>query len=605
MKIKMPKKSQKHQEKKYQSQLNRAIFLHQSGNIDEAQEIYLGLLDKNSNNADINFLLGVIGIQKKEWLKSTSYINNAINLSPENCKFYYHRALANYELGDLKESILDYGLAIDRNPAYIEAYLNRGVAEQQMQNYEAAIQSYNSVIDLNSDYIAAYLNRSEALFKLLRFEESIVSCDIAITLKPDFAEAYFNKGNALQALKIYDEAIENYKIAVKLNPGYIKAIINLGMCELKLKKYETAQLNFQLALQINPDYPEAHLNLGGLFRELRLFDNARASLDNAIVVRPGYAEAYFNKSLIDLALGNFDSGWPLYEWRWKSEETPLSPLTTSKPPFNPNLAGRRVLIWAEQGIGDEIMFASLLNRFRHLCQKLLVAVDARLVELFRRSFKDIEFYDKALSVPEDLYDEHLAMGGMCQYLLPSPLDLNSAAPAYLQADDSRSRDIRASLGIDSTSRLCGISWRTSNQKFVSRNLELKRLIAALEAPNIKFVSLQYGETQKEIDTIAADLGIQVLTYKDVDNFQDIDGLAAIINACDLVVSIDNTTVHLGGALGKPVNVLLPFDSDWRWMTKGDKSYWYASVRLFRQGSDWDWTPLLEQVRKKSLLMIHA
>jgi tetratricopeptide (TPR) repeat protein len=605
MKIKMPKKSQKYQEKKYQSQLNQAVFLHQSGNIDEAQEIYLGLLDKNSNNADINFLLGVIEIQKKEWLKSISYINNAINLSPENCKFYYHRALANYGLGDLKESILDYGLAIDRNPAYIEAYLNRGVAEQQMQNYEAAIQSYNSVIDLNSDYIAAYLNRSEALFKLLRFEESIVSCDIAITLKPDFAEAYFNKGNAFQALKIYDEAIENYKIAVKLNPKYIKAIINLGMCELKLKQYETAQLNFQLALQINPDYPEAHLNLGGLFRELRLFDNARASLDNAIVVRPGYAEAYFNKSLIDLALGNFDSGWPLYEWRWKSEETPLSPLTTSKPPFNPNFAGRRVLIWAEQGIGDEIMFASLLNRFRHLCQKLLVAVDARLIELFRRSFKDIEFYDKALSVPEDLYDEHLPMGGMCQYLLPSPLDLNSAAPAYLQADDSRSRDIRASLGIDSTSRLCGISWRTSNQKFVSRNLELKRLIAALEAPNIKFVSLQYGETQKEIDTIAADLGIQVLTYKDVDNFQDIDGLAAIINACDLVVSIDNTTVHLGGALGKPVNVLLPFDSDWRWMTEVDKSYWYASVRLFRQGSDWDWTPLLEQVRKKSLLMIHA
>ena len=605
MKIKMPKKSQKYQEKKYQSQLNQAVFLHQSGNIDEAQEIYLGLLDKYSNNADINFLLGVIEIQKKEWLKSISYINNAINLSPENCKFYYHRALANYELGDLKESILDYGLAIDRNPAYIEAYLNRGVAEQQMQNYEAAIQSYNSVIDLNSDYIAAYLNRSEALFKLLRFEESIVSCDIAITLKPDFAEAYFNKGNAFQALKIYDAAIENYKIAVKLNPRYIKAIINLGMCELKLKKYETAQLNFQLALQINPDYPEAHLNLGGLFRELRLFDNARASLDNAIVVRPGYAEAYFNKSLIDLALGNFDSGWPIYEWRCKSEETPLSPLTTSKPPLNPNLAGRRVLIWAEQGIGDEIMFASLLNRFRHLCQKLIVAVDARLIELFRRSFKDIEFYDKALTVPEDLYDEHLAMGGMCQYLLPSPLDLNSAAPAYLQADYSRSRDIRASLGIDSTSRLCGISWRTSNQKFVSRNLELKRLIAALEAPNIKFVSLQYGETQKEIDTIAADLGIQVLTYKDVDNFQDIDGLAAIINACDLVVSIDNTTVHLGGALGKPVNVLLPFDSDWRWMTEGDKSYWYASVRLFRQGSDWDWTPLLEQVRKKSLLMIHA
>lgn len=598
MKLAMPKISPQSLQKNYQHKLNEAVLLHQRGNIDEAQEIYIRLLDKNPGNADVTFLLGVVAIQKKDWSKAVDLINSVINLNPENPKFYYHRALANNELGNLKESILDYNLAIAKNPAYIEAYLNRGAVEQRMQCYEAAIQSYNSVIDLNSGYIAAYLNRSEALFKLLRFEESIVSCDIAINLKPDFAEAYFNKGNALQALKIFDEAVKNYQIAVKLNPQYINAILNIGVCELKQKKYETAQINFQLALQINPDYPEAHLNLGGLFRELRLFDSARTSLDNAIVVRPTYAEAYFNKALVELALGNFDSGWPLYEWRWKSEDTPLIPLATSKPLFNVNLAGRRVLIWAEQGIGDEIMFASLLNRFRRLCQKLLVAVDARLIELFRRSFKGIEFYDKALSVPEDLYDEHLAMGGMCQYLRPSPLDLNSAATAYLEADDSRSRDIRASLGIDPTSRLCGISWRTSNQKFASRNLELKRLIAALEAPDIKFVSLQYGDTQKEIDTIATDLGIQVLTYKDVDNFHDIDGLAAIINACDLVVSIDNTTVHLGGALGKPVNALLPFDSDWRWMTEGDRSYWYASVRLFRQGSDWDWTPLLEQVRKK-------
>ncbi len=583
---------------KYKIQLNEALVLHQNGNLDEAQKIYIRLLDKNPGNVEITFLLGVVAIQKKDWLKAINLINKAIKINPENSKFYYHRALANNEMGNPNESILDYNLAIDKNPNYIEAYLNRGAVQQQMQHFEAAIQSYNSVINLNSGYVAAYLNRSEALFKLLRFEESIASCDIATTLNPDFAEAYFNKGNALQALKIFDEAVKNYQIAVKLNPDYIKAILNLGVCELKLKKYETAQLNFQSVLQINPDYPEAHLNLGNLFRELRLFDRARASIDNAIVVRPEYGEAYFHKSLIELTLGNFDSGWPLYEWRWKSEDPPLIPLMTSMPPFDANLAGRRVLIWAEQGIGDEIMFASLLNRFRHLCQKLIVAVDSRLLELFRRSFKDIEFYDKALSVPENLYDEHLAMGGMCQYVRPSPSDLKSTLPSYLQADVSRTKDIRTSLGIDPTSRLCGISWRTSNQKFASRNLELKRLLAALEAPDIRFVSLQYGETQKEIDAIATDLGIQVLTCKDVDNFHDIDGLAAIINACDLVVSIDNTTVHLAGALGKPVNVLLPFDSDWRWMTEGDKSYWYASVRLFRQGPDWDWTPLLDEVRKK-------
>jgi len=577
---------------------NSAIHLHQSGTIDKAKDIYLGLLKKHPENVDLNYLLGVLAVQQKEWLKAIGLIGKAIKLKPENPNFYYNRGLANYGMQNLEAAILDYGLAIARNPDYIEAYLNRGVAEQDMQRYEAAIDSYDKAIALNPRNISAYSNRSVALCKLLRFEESIASCEIAIALSPGFTEAHFNKGNALQELKRFDAAVLSYQTAIDLHPRYAKAHLNLGVCLLKLKRYDGALLNLQSALQLNPDYPEAHLNLGNLFREVRQFDQALASLDKAVAVKPGYGEAHFNKSLVELALGNFESGWPLYEWRWQSEGAPSKPLLTSKPPFNGHRSGSRVLVWAEQGVGDEIMFASLLNRFSRLGFKVLVAVDERLLPLFRRSFEHIDFYDKASVVPEDLYDEHLAMGGMCQYLMPSPPDFNAAERAYLFAEKSRSSAIRASFKINPTERLCGISWRTTNQNFASRNLQLKSLVASLAAPGLRFVSLQYGDTQNEMDTVAAELGIRVLSCEEVDNFRDMDGLAALIAACDVVVSIDNTTVHLAGALGKPVNVLLPFDSDWRWMTAGDRSYWYASARLFRQGSDWNWLPLLEHVRQE-------
>ena len=583
---------------KDQLALNSAILLHQSGSIDKAKDIYLTLLKKNPVNVDLNYLLGAVAIQQKEWQTAIGLLGKAINVNPGNPAFYYNRGLAHYGMQNLEAAIQDYGLAIAKKPDYIEAYLNRGVAEQEMLLFEAAIESYDKAIALNPRNISAYSNRSVALCKLLRFEESIASCEIAIALSPGFAEAHFNRGNALQELKRFDAAVLSYQTAIDLNPRYAKAHLNLGVCRLKLKQYEAALLSLQSALQLNPDYPEAHLNLGDLFREVRQFDLALASLDNAAAVKPGYGEAHFNKALVQLALGHFESGWPLYEWRWKSEATPSKPLLSSKPVFSGHGSGKRVLVWAEQGVGDEIMFASLLNCFGHLCPKLLAAVDVRLLPLFRRSFRHIEFYDRACVVPEDLYDEHLAMGGMCQYLMPSSPDFSLKAPAYLLADKHRSTALRASFGIDSGSRLCGISWRTTNQNFASRNLQLKALMSSLAAPDLRFVSLQYGDTQKEIDNLAVELGISVLSCRDVDNFRDIDGLAALIDACDVVVSIDNTTVHLAGALGKPVHVLLPFDSDWRWMTDGDLSYWYASARLFRQGSDWNWTPLLEQVRKE-------
>ena len=118
----------------------------------------------------------------------------------------------------------------------------------------------------------------------------------------------------------------------------------------------------------------------------------------------------------------------------------------------------------------------------------------------------------------------------------------------------------------------------------------------LALPDVDFVSLQYGDTGEEIEQVRSRSSVTVLSYKDVDNFHDIDGLASLIQACDFVVSVDNSTVHLAGALGKDTRVLLPFVPNWRWLMDRDDSPWYASVKLYRQGSDRNWSGVFESVR---------
>ena len=325
--------------------------------------------------------------------------------------------------------------------------------------------------------------------------------------------------------------------------------------------------------------------------------DAIADFDRAIAIEPELAAAYENKAFTLLIGGQFANGWHAMEWRWKRNEARSRGLSTSKPLFKPNTTKKRLLVWAEQGVGDEIMFGSLLPEARRLCTKLLVKVDARLIPLFARSFENMEFFHRTAHVSEDAYDEHIPMGSLCQYLRPNEQSFKNASKVQLVADQARSSAIRETLGVRSGQKLCGISWRSKAEKSgADRSVSLASLAAALSLPHHRLVNLQYGDTKDEITQVGRQLGIDVLSCEDVDNFKDIDGLASLIQACDVVVSVSNVTVHLAGALGKDVRVLVPHMSNWRWMLDRSDSPWYASVRLYRQAAFDDWTGVFGQVR---------
>ena len=257
----------------------------------------------------------------------------------------------------------------------------------------------------------------------------------------------------------------------------------------------------------------------------------------------------------------------------------------------------RVLVWGEQGIGNEVMFASLIRDLHTVCSHLIVKADLRLIPILRRSFpRGIEFYANGETVPEDDYDAHIAMGSLPMHFRPNINSFKIAAQGYLLADTAKAAALRDQLLSDGSETLIGISWQSSSKIRVAqkRTIPLGQLVRAFQAPNVRFVSLQYGAMDAEIDWVRKEYGIDVAQAADIDNFNDIDGLAALIHACDRIVSIDNVTVHLAGALGKKIDALLPRVSNWRWGTHPNKSYWYQSVQLRRQSESEDWAEVLAQ-----------
>jgi ADP-heptose:LPS heptosyltransferase len=210
-----------------------------------------------------------------------------------------------------------------------------------------------------------------------------------------------------------------------------------------------------------------------------------------------------------------------------------------------------------------------------------------LIPLFKRSLPDdVEFFERGTVVPEDRYDSHIAIGSLGQYLRPTLESFEGKGGKYLWADSERIQAMREWLSVKEGERVIGLSWRSSNPETgAARSLALKDLVKSLEAPGVRFVNLQYGDVSAEIEALERDEGIQVLQCPGLDTTDDLDGLAALIEACDEVVSIGNATAHLAGALGKKTTVLLPKARSWRWLSETRDTPWYPSASLVRKPTE--------------------
>jgi tetratricopeptide (TPR) repeat protein len=545
--------------------IDKALELHREGKLEESKDIYIKILQKEPNNFEALHFLGVIAHQCKDHQLAIDLISKSIEIMPKNPVALSNLGNALKELNRFDEAIFKFDQAIALNSLSISAIFNRGLVLIRVKKLDQALQSFNAVIKIDSSSIEAFYSRALVLRDLGNWTEAIHSLDSAISLKPDYAEAYFERGALFVNLKQFDLAMESYDKAINLKENYFEAIHNRGF----------------------------------LFMEMGKLTLAIENLDKAINLQRTNAEAHKNKALALLVNGQFEEGFELYEWRWRSPK--FGGLARSSPGSlwlgSQSLSEKTILLQAEQGIGDVIQFCRYVESVSDLGAHVLLEAPRKLVNLLKSLNGSYEVVAIDDALPH--FDYRCPLMSLPR-ALKTTLHNIPLSQGYLRADQKRVSQIQEELRLKNphSKRLCGISWLSKADKTgLFRSIHLKDFIGLLDNDDLLYVNLQYGEVDEEIAQVEKDLGVTVVNLKSVNMYDDIDGLAAIIEVCDLIISIDNTTVHLAGALGKDTRVLLPYVPEWRWMLDRKDSPWYESLKLYRQQDVFDWGSAFAQLKE--------
>ncbi|HIO77382.1 TPA: tetratricopeptide repeat protein, partial [Candidatus Poribacteria bacterium] len=439
----------------------------------------------------------------------------------------------------------------------------------------------------------------------------------ALVINPQVAETHYNFGNALQKANRLEDALEEYQHALNLNSNIYLAYNGIGFILYKLGDFNQSVGAYQDALKLKLDCFEVYNNLGNSLRSLGRIEEAIQAYKRALEIRPDYNEAEHNLGLTLLTEGKFTPGWNLYENRWKIGSKKRQRVEQSgfgrsygeadfpQPLWDGSqLDNKSIVVWMEQGIGDHIMFSSLLPKLQRHAQRVLVESEHRLLPIFQRSFSKIEFFPVQSPPHSQLLDTSInfqsPIGSLPQYLLPDE-DRFMKCPSYFNACHHKTGALRRKyLQLSNRKLAVGISWKSKNRnigKLKSTSLDHWEGLLSRFQRDCFFINLQYGDVEEEIDALisSSKSGVRIYCDKDIDPLENLDDFSAQVSALDLVISTSNTTVHMAGALGKPVWTLLHYVPDWRWMLNRSDSPWYPSMTLFRPEKLGDWSSVFQQV----------
>lgn len=611
--------------------LEAALNFCMQGQLDRAREIYKALVVKIPNEIQALNNLGVIEIQegnislgiellsKSLDIKSTqpqvlcnlgnAYLDSGKVDEALNCfkkasdidstqpHFYFNQARALKTQGQNEEAILTYSQAIFLNKNYLEAYLNRGVIYHQNKKYIEALDDFSKAIELNANYIEAYFNRGNLFNDLKRWDLAISDLSKFIEMNPLKAEAYHNRALAFHELKEYESAHSDYNKAIELKFDFAEAYYNRGRLHDDLENFDSAIQDYNEAISKNSLYAEAFNNRGTVYYQKGEIDLAFNDYQQAIILDNNYSEAHDNLGKLYLQSKNFTLGWHFNESRLKKEEFnhQYSKLDENKRLKKTACKNKKILILAEQGIGDEIFYSRILPLIQKENQ-LICLVDKRLINLFHRSFPKIRFLSKDTNIDHIEYDYFASLASLGFLTDYHPKNER----AYLSSDSLFIN--KEGLGFSQSKKYtCGIAWKSANKKIgINKSIELKNLLPILQIPNIEFINLQYGDTEKEIVDMKTNYSIDLINVDSVDQYNNIDGLTSLINICDFVVTTSNVTAHIAGAIGKQAYVLLPFSKGkiWYWHDGIGKSDWYPSLELFSQDMKANWTKPIDEIKDK-------
>lgn len=525
----------------------RALAAHQANRLDAAEQAYRAALEADPRHADSLHLLGVLMRQRGRAGEAKRLIGEAIAIKPDVGTFFYNRANALSDLGETDAAAADFGRAAELDPG-------------------------------NPDIVAGHA-------ACLVRTDPVRAANIALAASsthPRNAELRFILGNALKAAEQHEAAIRAFESALTLDPRYVDALYNLGNSLLTVHRYDEAAAAFRHTLDIRPTHVEAMCGLGMCTRNS---PEAVGWYNRAIAIKPDFALAHSNLAHTLLLGGDFEQGFREYEWRWHHPETP--PRDFSQPAWTGGDLGDGVLLLhAEQGFGDTLQFVRYVTLAAARTRRVVLEVQPELVRLLAAQQLPVEaIVGRGAALPH--FDAHLPLLSL-PLVFGTRLETVPAPSRYLSAPRELSERWAARLGPRQARRI-GLVWAGNprHQNDARRSVRLADLAPLFAIAGTAFYGLQLGAAGAEAKSPPPGAPFTDLA-PEIGDFAD---TAAILEQLDALATVDTSTAHLAGALGRPVFMLLPHAPDWRWLLGRDTTPWYPETRLVRfaeQGTKQEW-----------------
>jgi tetratricopeptide (TPR) repeat protein len=587
-----------------------AISLHKLGRLIEALDAFDSLLGASPLHLAGNNEKAATLSELKRYNEALACVEKALEINPRYAEAYLNKGNILTSLKKYNESITAYEKALSFNSKLSDAHLGLANACRQLKRFDHALKAYDAALVLMPNFAEAWIGRGNALTELDRLDEALAAYDKALSLNHKMAEAWLGRGNALGQLSRVEESLVAYDSALALKPDLDLAWLGRGNAFMRLKDFERALAAFDRASVSNPALAAAWMGRGNVLNELKRYEDASAAYDSAINLDPALADAYWYKGLVKLCIGDFASGWDLFEWRSKSKEyvsyyPHLKALNIASLQERSAFIGKSVAVFSEQGVGDEIMFASILPDLINDANTVFYQVDPRLVRLFESAFPTAKIIARGSSNDEPVREQTIDMviqAGSLGYAYRREAASFPRLP-YLKAELTRIDKWQARLSKEAGSRLrVGISWRggTAQTRRDDRSIDLERLRPLIERDDCYFVSLQYGDVGDELTRFNSGAG---KAHRLLDDFNNFDEFAALITALDVVISVQNTTIHMCGALGKTCWGMVPWRPEWRYGDHDKSMIWYSTIELFRQRERGDWSSVISSVNSNLVAFI--
>ncbi|HYH36828.1 MAG TPA: tetratricopeptide repeat protein [Azospirillum sp.] len=539
--------------------MGRAYY--EQGLIDQACKALIEALSHDADNVDALFLTGVIAHQAGLHDVAIRNLGRAVDLRPELVLGHTLLALEFLSLGRYADALASFGAAARLEPESPDNHSNLGNLYKQLGKADLA----------------------QACFRR------------AVALRPDFALAYYNLACTLQDMGDLRGCEPHLRRALSLAPDHLSSRYNLAISRQKSGALAEAATLYRQVLERNPEHREAANNLAMVLHGMGHSEEASAIFERGLA--GSLPPAVFNKALLDLSLGRLSEGWKGYEARFDQAipDNTNHERAFVQPRWNGDagIAGKRLLIWREQGIGDEILFASCLPDLEATGARVTFECSPKLHPLFQRSFPfaDVVCEDRSQDPSRRDLDVHLPVGSLPRYLRRTPADF-PAEGGFLRPDAGRVVHWRRRLEALGPAPYVGLCWRGKGLQLQQRQDQFTRIedwAPVLQVPGVTFVNMQYDDAEAETAQAEAAFGTAIHTLSDIDMWNDLDDVAALLKAMDLLLTVGTSVMSLAGGVGLPTHLLgrISLES-WPLLNTG-RLPWYPSVRphLCRAGEPWE------------------